>query len=160
MLTLLLHAPRPLSIPALAAQLGISRNATHQHMSGLERDRLVERAEQISTGGRPSQGYRLSAAGRAFFPRQYALLARNLVAELARHVGPEALPGAMARLIQDTIKQPLAEELLFGKLAQGGEVHVSIRDEKPAFELAPAAPKVAKPRPKKAKAKAKPSAEE
>ena len=76
--------------------------------------------------------------------------------------GYDKLMGArpMARLIQDTIKQPLAEELLFGKLAQGGEVHVSIRDEKPAFELTPAAPKVAKPRPKKAKAKAKPSAEE
>ena len=105
MLTLLLHAPRPLSIPALAAQLGISRNATHQHMSGLERDRLVDRAEQISTGGRPSQGYRLSAAGRAFFPRQYALLARNLVAELARHVGPEALPGAMARIGREIARQ-------------------------------------------------------
>src|ERR1044072_4686981 len=82
-LTLLLHAPGPISIPALAAQLGISRNAMHQHMSGLERDGLVERAEQISTRGRPSQGFRLSAAGGAFFPRQYALLARNLVGELA-----------------------------------------------------------------------------
>ena len=65
----------------------------------------------------------------------------------------------MARLIQDKIKQPLAEELLFGKLAHGGEVHVSIKDEAPAFELTPAAPKDAKPRPKKAKAP-KPQAEE
>jgi predicted ArsR family transcriptional regulator len=97
-LTLLLHSPTPVSTPALAALLGISRNATHVHMSGLERDGLVERAEQISTRGRPSRGFRLSAAGKAFFPRQYALLARNLLAELARHLGPEALPGAMARI--------------------------------------------------------------
>jgi predicted ArsR family transcriptional regulator len=104
-LTLLLHAPAPLSIPALAAQLGISRNATHLHMGGLERDGLVERAEQISTRGRPSQGFVLSTAGRAFFPRQYALLARNLVVELARHLGPDALPEAMARIGADIARQ-------------------------------------------------------
>src|SRR6478752_10261531 len=85
-LSLLLHAPAPQSIPALAAQLRISRNATHQHISGLERDGLVERAEQISTKGRPSQGFRLSEAGAALFPRQYSLLARKVIAELTRHL--------------------------------------------------------------------------
>ncbi|WP_135568074.1 hypothetical protein, partial [Solemya elarraichensis gill symbiont] len=34
----------------------------------------------------------------------------------------------MARLIQDQIKKPLAEELLFGKLASGGDVKISRRD--------------------------------
>jgi ATP-dependent Clp protease ATP-binding subunit ClpA len=48
----------------------------------------------------------------------------------------------MARLIQDKVKQPLAEELLFGKLRNGGEVHVSVKDEALAFELSPAPPKV------------------
>jgi predicted ArsR family transcriptional regulator len=113
-LTLLLHAPGPLSIPALAAQLGISRNAAHQHMTGLQRDGLVERAEQISTRGRPSQGFVLSAAGRGFFPRQYAMLARNLVGELARHVGPDALPAAMARIGAEIAAQ------LAPRLAAGG----------------------------------------
>lgn len=97
-LSLLLHAPEPQSIPALAGALGISRNAAHQHVTGLERDGLIERATQISTRGRPSQGFRLSQAGQALFPRQYALLARKLIGELARHLGPEALPGAMARM--------------------------------------------------------------
>jgi ATP-dependent Clp protease ATP-binding subunit ClpA len=32
----------------------------------------------------------------------------------------------MARLIQEQIKRPLAEELLFGKLAGGGQVHVAV----------------------------------
>lgn len=111
-LTLLLHAPEPLSIPALAARLGISRNATHQHVSGLERDGLLERAAQISTRGRPSQGFRLSEAGTGFFPRQYALLARNLIAELARHLGPDKLPQAMARIGRDIagqLQQRIAE---------------------------------------------------
>lgn len=97
-LGLLLHAPGPLSIPSLAAQLGISRNAMHQHAGSLERDGLIERAAQISTRGRPSQGFQLSAAGEAMFPRQYALLARKLIGELARLLGPEALPEAMARM--------------------------------------------------------------
>ncbi len=58
--------------------------------------------------------------------------------------GYDKLYGArpMARLIQDKVKQPLAEELLFGKLRHGGEVHVSVKDELLAFELTPAPPKV------------------
>ncbi|TVS00560.1 MAG: ATP-dependent Clp protease ATP-binding subunit ClpA [Rhodobacteraceae bacterium] len=34
----------------------------------------------------------------------------------------------LARVIQENIKKPLAEELLFGKLAKGGLVHVRVRD--------------------------------
>ena len=41
----------------------------------------------------------------------------------------------MARVIQETLKRPLAEELLFGKLAHGGRVHVSVADGKLEFEL-------------------------
>ena len=63
----------------------------------------------------------------------------------------------MARLLQDEIKQPLAEELLFGKLAQGGEVHVSLKDAKPVFELTPAPPRT-KPKRKPKASKKKPQA--
>ena len=62
----------------------------------------------------------------------------------------------MARLVQETIKQPLAEELLVGKLVNGGEVKVRIKDNAPAFEIAPAAPKAKASKPK-AKAKKKAS---
>jgi ATP-dependent Clp protease ATP-binding subunit ClpA len=40
----------------------------------------------------------------------------------------------LARVIQEHIKKALAEELLFGKLAQGGIVRVTLVDGKPAFE--------------------------
>lgn len=40
----------------------------------------------------------------------------------------------MARLIQDNIKKPLAEELLFGKLANGGHVILNVVDGKLNFE--------------------------
>ena len=39
----------------------------------------------------------------------------------------------LARVIQEYIKKPLAEELLFGKLTGGGVVHVEVTDGKPAF---------------------------
>ena len=55
----------------------------------------------------------------------------------------------MGRLVQEKIKQPLAEELLFGKLVNGGEVKVRLKDNAPTFEITPAAPK-AKAKPKKA----------
>jgi ATP-dependent Clp protease ATP-binding subunit ClpA len=42
----------------------------------------------------------------------------------------------MARVIQENLKRPLAEELLFGKLANGGRVHVGLGDDgKLQFEL-------------------------
>ncbi len=67
--------------------------------------------------------------------------------------GYDKLYGArpMGRLIQEKIKQPLAEELLFGKLVHGGEVSVHIKDGQPAFEVSPAPPKTSKPKPPKKK---------
>ncbi|RYZ70721.1 MAG: ATP-dependent Clp protease ATP-binding subunit ClpA [Lysobacteraceae bacterium] len=49
---------------------------------------------------------------------------------LAKH-GFDPLMGArpMARLIQDRIKRPLADELLFGKLVGGGRVAIDVRDD-------------------------------
>jgi ATP-dependent Clp protease ATP-binding subunit ClpA len=41
----------------------------------------------------------------------------------------------MARLIQDKIRKPLAEEILFGKLEHGGIVRVTIKDGEPHFEF-------------------------
>ncbi|MBB5685796.1 ATP-dependent Clp protease ATP-binding subunit ClpA [Sphingobium boeckii] len=69
--------------------------------------------------------------------------------------GYDKLYGArpMGRLIQEKIKQPLAEELLFGKLVHGGEVRVHLKDDALAFEVTAAAPK----KPKKGgKTKAEP----
>ncbi|URW76063.1 ATP-dependent Clp protease ATP-binding subunit ClpA [Sphingomonas donggukensis] len=57
--------------------------------------------------------------------------------------GYDKLYGArpMGRLIQEKVKQPLAEELLFGKLVHGGEVTVKLKDNALAFQITPAAPK-------------------
>jgi ATP-dependent Clp protease ATP-binding subunit ClpA len=41
----------------------------------------------------------------------------------------------MARVIQEHIKRPLAEELLFGKLADGGHVRVEVADDGESLQL-------------------------
>ena len=55
---------------------------------------------------------------------------------LAEH-GYDRIMGArpMSRLIQEKIKKPLAEELLFGKLLNGGDVLVTVKDDDIAVEL-------------------------
>jgi len=59
---------------------------------------------------------------------------------LGRH-GHDPGMGArpMARLIQERVKKPLAEELLFGKLANGGHVKVTLAGDGLAFDIVPAA---------------------
>ncbi|WP_045225611.1 ATP-dependent Clp protease ATP-binding subunit ClpA [Methyloterricola oryzae] len=55
---------------------------------------------------------------------------------LAQH-GCDAKMGArpMARVIQENIKKPLAEEILFGKLASGGMVRISVVDDRLSFSI-------------------------
>jgi ATP-dependent Clp protease ATP-binding subunit ClpA len=69
--------------------------------------------------------------------------------------GYDRLYGArpLARVIQNEVKKPLAEELLFGKLAKGGTVRVDVEDGKAVFTF-PEPPKSATP-PKKPKRKRK-----
>ncbi len=71
--------------------------------------------------------------------------------------GYDKLYGArpLSRVIQDNIKKPLADELLFGPLSKGGEVIVKVKGDGLGFEIVPHAPKASTPS-KKASAKRKP----
>ena len=62
--------------------------------------------------------------------------------------GYDRLYGArpLSRVIQEYIKKPLAEELLFGRLVRGGAVKVTLAEGKLAFEISEAAlPALPKP---------------
>jgi len=59
--------------------------------------------------------------------------ARRWLAE--RGYDPKMGARPMARLIQEQIKRPLAEELLFGKLANGGTVTVSVQPDGETLKL-------------------------
>jgi ATP-dependent Clp protease ATP-binding subunit ClpA len=72
------------------------------------------------------------------------LLAKQVDVEFSPEVkhflaqkGYDRLMGArpLARMIQDQIKKVLSEEILFGKLEQGGKVKVFIREGQIAFEF-------------------------
>jgi ATP-dependent Clp protease ATP-binding subunit ClpA len=69
---------------------------------------------------------------------------------LAEH-GFDKLMGArpMGRLIQNEVKRPLAEKLLFGELKQGGKVRIQTKDDELELvvEPAPAPPVPAEPVP-------------
>jgi ATP-dependent Clp protease ATP-binding subunit ClpA len=62
---------------------------------------------------------------------------------LAQH-GFDPLMGArpMARVIQDRIKRPLADELLFGKLVNGGRVSIDVRDDQLVVDAQPESEKL------------------
>jgi ATP-dependent Clp protease ATP-binding subunit ClpA len=65
-----------------------------------------------------------------------AIFTEKLKEHLAEY-GFDPLMGArpMARLIQDTIRSALADELLFGRLAHGGYVTVDVKDKKVVLEF-------------------------
>jgi ATP-dependent Clp protease ATP-binding subunit ClpA len=73
--------------------------------------------------------------------------------------GFDELYGArpLGRVIQENIKKPLADEILFGKLVKGGHVKVVLRDGKLAFDIEgddhePGAPVIESPAQDKAEA--------
>ncbi len=89
---------------------------------------------------------------------------RNVVIELSDEArdwlcnrGYDRLYGArpLGRVIQEHIKKPLADELLFGKLADGGKALVIVKDGKIDFTLTPAQKSGSKRRRKPPEAKKK-----
>ena len=72
------------------------------------------------------------------------LMDRNVTFELSQKAaewlgekGYDEKMGArpLARVIQEEIKKPLADELLFGKLAKGGIVKVDLKDNVISLEI-------------------------
>ena len=54
----------------------------------------------------------------------------------------------LGRVIQENIKRPLAEELLFGKLADGGVIRVKVKEDKLVFDFPEPKADAAKTKPK------------
>jgi ATP-dependent Clp protease ATP-binding subunit ClpA len=59
--------------------------------------------------------------------------ARAWLAE--RGYDPQMGARPMARVIQEHIKRPLADEILFGRLTEGGRVRVDAQDDRLALEI-------------------------
>jgi DeoR family suf operon transcriptional repressor len=65
----------------LAEALGITVSAVRQHLAGLSAAGLVEHREVRMGPGRPRHLYTLSAMGDSLFPRAYAAVVTDLLAE-------------------------------------------------------------------------------
>lgn len=77
-----------LTVPELAAELGVSGNAVRGHVAALERDGLVEVAgRERDTGGKPARRYRVTGAGEELFPKAYTLVLDQLLTVLAERDG-------------------------------------------------------------------------
>lgn len=77
----------PLTAKQLAAKLGLSLNAVRHHLKELEAERLVEYERQHRGVGAPAFAYRLSAAGRALFPRRYETTLTELLDYVVQREG-------------------------------------------------------------------------
>jgi ATP-dependent Clp protease ATP-binding subunit ClpA len=91
--------------------------------------------------------------GKQLMELESQLLSKNVDVEFDHELkdwlaqrGYDRLMGArpMARIIQDKIKKPLSEEILFGKLEEGGKVRVNIQNGEPVFEILPKAGEIKK----------------
>lgn len=98
LLNALLYQGAGMSIDDLASHLAVTRTAIRQHLAALERDGLVLRGATRATGRRPEQLYQLTEHAREMFPRQYQLLAKVLIEEVAGIIGPVALAVLMRNL--------------------------------------------------------------
>ncbi len=110
----------------------------------------------ISFGGLPKEVI-LQVVDKFVTQLEAQLMDRNVQIELTREAaewladkGYDEKMGArpLGRVIQENIKKPLAEELLFGRLAKGGVVHVKVTDGELQLVIEPAgAPRLTSKRP-------------
>lgn len=113
----LLHSGTPMAVDPLARQLKISRNATYLHITSLERDGLIEKAQLSQTKGRPGRTYQLSRAGRETFTRHYALFADLLIGLVKSRLGPDELQECLEKLGADLAQRFISRV----KDLEGGE---------------------------------------
>jgi len=85
-------------VESLCLALRISHNAVRQHLSAAISAGHAERAPSRATGGRPQLRYRLSAAGRELFPRNYGLIASALLGAVTERMGGDAMRALLADL--------------------------------------------------------------
>lgn len=103
----LLHHKDGLTVEALTAALGISRNAIRQHLASLERVGWVAKGKRRASGGRPEQLYVLSEVGHELFPRQYSWFSELLLDMIKKSAGNDRLAtqlAEMGRVVGDSLR--------------------------------------------------------
>lgn len=83
-----------LSVPEIAASIGLSHSATRQQITILEDEGAIESRAQRGKVGRPVHRYRISAQGNWLFPHSYGHLLLRLFEEMD-HSAPGSVEAAL-----------------------------------------------------------------
>ena len=86
------------SVDELSSKLGISSTATRQHLTILERDRLITRIAIKEKMGRPKTFYSLTERAENFFPKAYSEYFSWIIRDMIESEGSEKVKAMMARL--------------------------------------------------------------
>jgi predicted ArsR family transcriptional regulator len=97
-----------LAVDALSDELGLAPMTVRQHLTSLERDRLVEAVPERQPKGRPHYIYGLTPQGEESFPKRYDWLAAQVLAEV----------GEMDPLELDGLSPPQRTEHILARLAR------------------------------------------
>jgi len=94
----------------LAERLGVSLNAVRHHLRELESEQLVEYDRERRGVGAPAFAYRLTERGEALFPRRYEGTLLQLLEQVERRDGREAVVSMLESQF-DTIAERLEPAL-------------------------------------------------
>lgn len=89
----------------LAGELGITSMGVRRHLITLERDGLVEIRTRRQPAGRPTFVYHLTERGYDTFPRNYALLATQLLDTAQSRGGKHEIEGLFAGRMDQLVAQ-------------------------------------------------------
>src|SRR5690348_6455791 len=86
------------TVNELAAELGLTDNAVRTHLTGLERDGLVQPSGTRPSTRKPHITYGLTPEAEWLFPKMYGPVLRHLLDVLAKHL-PARKVGEVARAV-------------------------------------------------------------
>ncbi|WP_238655948.1 helix-turn-helix transcriptional regulator [Paenibacillus piscarius] len=121
MIMTLLKMRGPLTISALAEELGITEMGVRRHVLQLEQESLAKTRVVRQAMGRPIHVYSLTERAEDHFPKSYHNLALELLRELDHGSGGEAVN----QLFEGRRKRMLAQ---YGKVMQGRDLEQRVAE--------------------------------
>ncbi len=99
----LLKIKGAMSVEQLAQKLEVSKVCVRRHLDLLESDGLVAFEEERHERGRPRFIYRLTEKARCLFPQIYDEFAKEVLVQIERHLGDDALQHVLGARADDLI---------------------------------------------------------
>lgn len=101
----LLKVNGAMSVEQLAGELEVSKVCVRRHLNLLESDGLISYEEEKHERGRPRFMYQLTEKARCLFPQSYGEFAKEILVQLQRQFGDEALQQVLSARADELIAQ-------------------------------------------------------